>query len=103
MAAQKCAPFGMTSPYFRSVWSEFDKNAVPAFAGAAFFMRRGLNPSGSEWSAGGAPEPRGGLPRRAGQLPPSPPNKAADIDRKSTAFFTCKNPLISRGFQSFKT
>ena len=33
------------------------------------------NPSGSEWSAGGAPEPRGGLRRSGGRIPPSPPNK----------------------------
>ena len=31
------------------------------------------NPSGSEWAAGGSPEPRGGLPRRAGRIPPCPP------------------------------
>ena len=31
--------------------------------------------SGSEWSAGGTPEPRPGLLRRAGRIPPSPPRK----------------------------
>ena len=33
------------------------------------------------------------------QLPPAPPNKVADFDRKSTTFFLCKNPLLSRDFE----
>jgi len=37
--------------------------------------RRGLNASGSEWSAGGAPEPRAGLRRSGGQVPSSAPRR----------------------------
>ena len=30
-------------------------------------FKRGFEPSGSEWTAGGSPEPRGGLSRRTGE------------------------------------
>jgi len=53
------------------------------------FFIKDLNPSGSEWSAGGTSEPRGGLLRRAGQIPPSAPKRHP----LWMAFFFCLKDL----------
>ena len=47
-----------------------------AFFGGLFFDSiRDSNGSGSEWSAGGTPEPRPGLHRSAGRVPPPAPRR----------------------------
>ena len=46
-----------------------------------------LNGSGTEWSAGGAPEPRPGLRRGAGQVPSLAPRRRAFRSRKKETVF----------------
>ena len=53
-----------------------------------------LNGSGSEWSAGGAPEPRPGLPRRAGQPPPPPPEQDCCFNKIVILFFQRRHLIL---------
>ena len=72
---------------FKSLHSDQTGNGRPSASRFLFHQIRDLNPSGSEWRAGGTPEPRGGLPRRAGQVPLLGPMALILIQNQSHFFF----------------
>ena len=70
--------------------SDLDCSAAPKNqhhrpGGLVFSIRAGANPSGSEWSAGDAPEPRGGLRRSAGRPPPPAPRQNSTMRSSAAA------------------
>ena len=60
------------------------------------------NGSGSEWSAGGTPEPRPGLLRRAGRILHPPPNKHRDFDTKSRCSSYLQKSRNTNIFKAFR-
>ena len=75
---------------------------VPPEGVAFLFDIVDLNPSGSEWSAGGTSEPRGGLRRSAGQIPLSPPKQNANASALAFRFGSLLFSLLSIRFSLCK-